>query len=147
MRALLLSGLVALVLAAPPAWAVSPDQAASYCYDQAKKMGFSSRDMENRSWEDCMTQFRHQGQPPPAAAPGLSPQERAVILQHMLNSQQNGAAANPGTAAGAGALRSLCNSQGGYYTPDGQCLRPQPPPRTPSYSCRRIGNTVTCDPD
>ena len=96
-----------LALAAPPAWAISPEQAASYCYDQAKKMGFSSRDMEDRSWEDCMSQFRRQAQPTQPAAPGLSPQERMLLLQQlMLMGNQNRApASNPGLEFGAGVQR------------------------------------------
>jgi hypothetical protein len=47
--------------ATPPArGGKSPEQAASYCYEQVKKMGFNSRDIEDRSWEDCMGQFRQQ---------------------------------------------------------------------------------------
>jgi hypothetical protein len=141
MRILLLSGGLFGVLAitALPAWGLSPEQAASYCYNQAKKMGFSSRDMEERSWEDCMGQFRRQAQP---AAPNLSLQERAVILQHLLSQP----APNPGTAFGAGVQRGLCNSQGGYFTPDGQCVKPPSPPRPPSYQCRQLGDTTDCTP-
>jgi hypothetical protein len=134
---LLSGGLFGVLAIAPlPAWGLSPEQAASYCYDQAKKMGFSSRDMEERSWEDCMGQFRRQAQP---AAPSLSPQERAVILQHLLSQP----APNPGTAFGAGVQRGLCNSQGGYFTPDGQCVKP---PQPPSYRCWQVGNTTDCTP-
>jgi hypothetical protein len=120
---------------------VSPDQAASYCYDQAKKMGFTSRDMEDRSWEDCMSQFRRPAQTPP---PSLTPEQRALLLQQM---QQP--VTNPGLEAGRGMLRGLCNGQGGYYTPDGQCLRPTPPPpqlpaRLPSWQCQQVGNTTNC---
>ncbi len=47
--------------AAPPArGGKSPEQAASYCYEQVKKMGFNSRDIEDRWWEDCTSQFRQQ---------------------------------------------------------------------------------------
>lgn len=132
-----------LTYAAAPslAEAVSPEQASSYCYDQAKKMGFTSRDMEDRSWEDCMGQFRRPAQ---GAPPSLTPEQRAFLLQQM---QQP--AANPGLEAGRGMLRGLCNGQGGYYTPDGQCIRPQPPApqlpaRLPSWQCQQIGSTTNC---
>jgi len=64
-------------------------------------------------------------------------------------------ALNPGLEAGAAVLRSTCNAQGGYYTPDGQCLglKPPSPPilppqrsLPPSYNCTQIGNTTTCTP-
>jgi hypothetical protein len=120
--------------------AVSPEQAASYCYEQAKKMGFSSRDMEDRSWEDCMSQFHRPAQAPP---PSLTPEQRAFLLQQL---QQP--AANPGLEAGRGMLRGLCNSEGGYYTPDGQCIRPQTPaPQLPSrrsWQCQQNGNSTNC---
>ena len=138
MRILLLFGALfgGLAIVALPAWGFSPEQAAGYCYDQTKKIGFASRDMEERSWEDCMGQFRRQAQP---AAPSPSPQERAVILQHLLSQP----APNPGTAFGAGVQRGLCNSQGGYFTPDGQCVKP---PQPPLYRCWQVGNTTDCTP-
>jgi hypothetical protein len=126
--------LLAIAVLPSPAPAVSPEQAASDCYDQAKKMGFSSRDMEDRSWEDCMAQFRRPDQAPPPAA--VAPAPRSPW-------------SNIGLEAGRGALRAACNSDGGYYTPDGQCLRPTPPPlqlpaRLPSWPCTQFGNITNC---
>src|SRR5438128_423604 len=124
---------IALAAAEPRAIdALSPEQAASYCYDQAKKMGFTSRDMEDRSWEDCMGQFRRQAQP---AAPSLTPEQRMLLRQQQLNQM--------GLEFGRAALRSSCNSQGGYYTPDGQCLRSTAPPlqllaQLPSWQCQHV---------
>jgi len=132
------------VLAAPPASGISPEQAASYCYDQTKKMNFSSRDMEDRSWDDCMSQFRRQAQPAQPAGPGLSPQERMLLLQQL--NQNRAPASNPGLEFGAGVQRGLCNSQGGYYTPDGQCVKPPSPPQPPSYRCQRFGDSTACNP-
>ena len=84
--------------------------------------------------------------PAQAPPPSLTPEQRAFLLQQL---QQP--AANPGLEASRGMLRGLCNSQGGDYTPDGQCLRPQLPPpqlpaRLPSYQCQQIGNTTNCTP-
>jgi len=126
-----------LAIAALPALApaVSPEQAASDCYDQAKKMGFSSRGMEDRSWEDCMAQFRRSTTVPAPPAATVAPVPRPSW-------------SNIGLEAGRGALRAACNSEGGYYTPDGQCLRPtlQLPARLPSWQCQQIGNTTNCTP-
>jgi len=150
-----------LALALPPAvQAVSPEQAASECYDQVKRMGFSSRDMEDRSWEDCMASYRRASPasaqptgvwpaPPAIPAPrGSTPEQQALLIQQwrLLNQRP---VTNPGLEAGRGVLGSICNSQGGYYTPDGQCLRPMPPPpqlpaRTPTWQCQQAGNTTNC---
>ena len=139
MRPLCLLVLASFALSST-AWGQSAEHA-RYCYEQVKKMGFSSRETEDRSWEDCMTQFHRPTHAPP---PNLTPEQRALLLQQM---QQP--AANPGLEAGRGMLRSLCNSEGGYYTPDGQCLRlmspqPQPPARLPSWRCQQTGNTTNC---
>jgi hypothetical protein len=65
-----------LVTAALPslAPAMSSEQAANYCYDQAKKMGFASREMEDRSWEDCLAPFRAPASSPPSALAPAPPQ-------------------------------------------------------------------------
>lgn len=80
----LLAAAFALVAVGPrPVDALSPEQAASYSYDQAKKMGFSSQDMEGRSWEDCMGQFRRPAQTPPPrprrAQRGQTPEGRREV--------------------------------------------------------------------
>jgi hypothetical protein len=126
--------LLVIAVLPSPASAVSPEQAASDCYDQAKKMGFSSRDMEDRSWEDCMAQFRR-STTVPAPPATVAPAPRSPW-------------SNIGLEAGRGALRAACNSEGGYYTPDGQCLRPTPqlPARLPSWQCQQIGNMTNCTP-
>jgi len=165
LRASFVTSAAALLVAAAlpsPAPAVSPEQAASYCYDQAKKMGFASREMEDRSWEDCMAQFRRSATvpappavvapaPPPGPSPlsGLTPEQQALLIQQWMLRNQRPPAPNIGLEAGRGMLRALCNSDGGYYTPDGQCLRPTPPPlqlpaRLPSWSCTQFGNMTNC---
>ena len=79
----------ALALATPPTWALSPVDAASYCYDQVKKMGIASRDMEDRFWEDCMGQFRRLApssigfEPRPSAQSPLSPEQRPLLLPQL----------------------------------------------------------------
>ena len=80
----------ALALATPPTWALSPVEAASYCYDQVKKMGIASRDIEDRFWDDCMRQFRRPApssispEPQPSAQSGLSPEQRILRLQQLI---------------------------------------------------------------
>jgi hypothetical protein len=64
----------------------------------------------------------------PIANTGLSPQERAAILQGLL-ANPVGPAPNPGTEAGRAVLRSLCLSRGGSIDPaTGTCYTPPPPP-------------------
>jgi hypothetical protein len=67
----------------------------------------------------------------------------ALLLQ-----LQRAPAPNPGLEAGRAVLRAICNQQGGYYTPDNQCIH-QPSsfsPMTPSWRCNTFGNTTTCNP-
>ncbi len=141
MGAVLVSGVsvVLLIFAlSSTAWSQSPEQAASYCYDQAKKMGFASREMEDRSWEDCMSQFRRS---PSASSPGLTAEQRAQLLQQLK--LMNQPPANLGTEFGRGVLRSLCASNGGTYDPaTATCYTPSPPPPSLPLNCfsNRIGN-------
>jgi hypothetical protein len=77
----------ALALAAPLTWALSPVDAANYCYDQVTKMRIASRDLEDRSWEDCMEQFRRPvpsntgPELRPSVPSALSPEQRPLPLQ------------------------------------------------------------------
>jgi hypothetical protein len=135
---MILAAAVGLGLALPtaPAWSqVSRAQAANYCYDETKKLGFTSRETFDASWEDCMSQFRH----PSAPAPGLTAEQRAQLLQQLNQAPPT----NLGLEFSRGVLRAGCLSRGGTYDPaTGACYTPSPPPSSLPLNCfsNRLGN-------
>ena len=80
--------------------------------------------------------------PPLPAPPGLTPEQQALLIQQWMFLNQR-PPANPWLEGARGVLSSLCNSQGGYYAQDGQCLRPTPPPPQ-TWQCRQIGDATNC---